>query len=168
MFHADVVAAVRRRASEDDLFHRAGLEKRRYTAFLDYSYGDFIRLVAAGAPLAFPELPVAEAIRKLGQAAYPMTFETHVGRMLFGILGGDVTSVLRHGPKGYSLFASFGTVRAEVLGDRHMRYTYRDFPALLESYQVGVVEGAVMHCKATPRVLVEMHDLANADFDVRW
>ena len=168
MFHADVIAHVVKRVPEEELFTRAGLPRRRYIGFIDYPYEDFLKLVAHGGPLAFPDLTPAEAVRRLGQAAYPKVLDTHVGRMLFGVLNNDITQVLKHGPKAYGLFASFGDVRADVVGERHVLYTFKNFPAFLESYQVGVVEGALLFCGAKPDVKVDLADLASAQFDIRW
>jgi hypothetical protein len=39
---------------------------------------------------------------------------------------------------------------------------------LLETYQVGVLEGAIRHYGAEPEILIDLFDLANADVDIRW
>jgi hypothetical protein len=41
-------------------------------------------------------------------------------------------------------------------------------PALLETYQVGVLEGALLHLGVEGSVLVDVFDLANADLEVSW
>jgi hypothetical protein len=43
-----------------------------------------------------------------------------------------------------------------------------DYPAFLETSQVGVAEGAIEACGARAEIDVDLHDLANGDLDVRW
>jgi uncharacterized protein (TIGR02265 family) len=75
---------------------------------------------------------------------------------------------MKLGPKAYGMVCNFGEVRAEQLAEQHFRYTYRNFPALLETYQIGVVEGALLSCKVAPNVTIDLKDLSTADFDIRW
>lgn len=168
LFFADLLQRVKVGAPHVDLQALAGLEERRYLAFLEYPYADFLRMLVAAAKALHPQRPTGEGLRRVGQGAYDALLGSHAGRVVFGALGLDAEQVLSYGPRGYRLSLNFGEVRAERVGDRHFRYVYRDFPAVLETYQVGVVEGALRHCGAKARVLVSMEALGDAVMDITW
>ena len=139
-----------------------------YQPFLSYPHADFIRLAVAAASALHPSVPLGEGLRRIGQSAYDALLPSLAGKILFGVLGVDFEQVLTHGPKGYALAVTFGSVEFERLGPGHARYTYRAMPALLDTYHVGVIEGAMRHCKVEGEVLVATTDLANAVFDITW
>jgi uncharacterized protein (TIGR02265 family) len=87
---------------------------------------------------------------------------------VFGVLGGDVGNVLMQGPKGYSIALNFGSVTSERKSDRVVIARFRGLPALLETYQVGIIEGTVKRCGATPEIRIDIQSLADADIEIRW
>jgi len=147
---------------------RSGAPSRRYQAFGDYAYADYLRLQHKTAKTLFPNEPVGEGLRRLGQGAYDALLASHVGRIVFGVFGKNFGLIAKMGAKGWGVSLNFGTVGLEELGTRHVRYRFRDMPAFLETLQVGVVEGAMRACGVRGEVLVRMNGLASADFDVRW
>ncbi len=72
------------------------------------------------------------------------------------------------GPRGYKLSINFGSVTAESAGPCRVIYRYREMPALLETYQVGVLEEALRHLGIDGSVLMDVFDLGNADVEVSW
>lgn len=144
------------------------IARRRYRSFLQYPYADCLRLMVAAARACHPTLPVGEGARRLGWAAFDLFHSTRVGRALYDLAFIGPAELLLLSPRGYDALLSFGHVRAQQLGATRVRLEYRDMPALLETYQVGVVEGALMSLGREPRVLVAMDGIANALFDVRW
>lgn len=144
------------------------LAKRRYRRFAMYPYADCLRLMVAAARACHPGLPVGEGARRLGWTAFELFGSTRHGRVLFDLARIGPAEVLLLSPRGYDVLLNFGHVRAWQLGEAHVRLAYRAMPALLETYQLGVVEGALIACGREPRVRVAMDGIANALFDVRW
>jgi uncharacterized protein (TIGR02265 family) len=168
LFFANVLDRTRGRVEAAELAREAGIEHRRYVAFFDYPYADILRLMTAGAVVMYPTLAPGAAVRKLASTTYEALLGSHVGRVLFAALGIDVEAILLTGPRAYSLACNFGDVRATRVGERRVRYEFRDFPALISTQQLGVVEGAIAYYGHTPKVEVEQRSLADATFDVTW
>ena len=146
MFFNDLVRQVQRAAPGTDIAELGGVAPRRYLPFLEYPYADFLRLVYAAAKVVRPGGPVGEGLRQLGRTTYATLLESHAGRVLFAVLGIDFEQICRHAPKGYRLAVSFAQVTSTQLGPQHFVVGFRGLPGFLETFQVGVVEGAAMHC----------------------
>jgi uncharacterized protein (TIGR02265 family) len=168
MFMSDLLELAKRTVPSVDIHARAGLAPRRYVAFLEYPYADLLRLLVATSGAVHPTLPLGEAVRRIGRRAYPTLLESHAGRVVFGALGVDVDKVLEYGPKGYRLAINFARVSSERVEERHFTYSFEGLPAFLETYQVGVIEGAMLHYGVEGTIQVALKDLANATLDVRW
>ncbi len=144
----------------------AGLKKKRYFAFRDYSLVDSLRLAVAVAAHVYPRLPSGEGLRRLGQGAVDVVMRSQIGRAVFGLLPQDLEPILLRGPKAYKLLLGVGDVTVEKVSESLYRFHARNLPAFLETYQVGVIEGVLRHCGAQGRVLVAMADIANGVMEV--
>jgi uncharacterized protein (TIGR02265 family) len=166
MFLADVIQRASRVTSEQTLFRAAQLPERRYVAFRDYPLAETMKLFMAAARALFPRYPPGEGLRRLGQTAFETVLATHVGRALFGILGRDVEPILLTGPKAFKLMVNVGHVSAEKTSYRTFTFHAHDFPAFLETYQVGVLEGVLRYCGERGRIRIAVEDLAHATIEL--
>lgn len=168
-FFNDAIERARRAAPKVDVLARAGLEpQKRYLPFLSYPYADYVRLVDAAARAAHPEQSQGEALRRFSWSTYDLFIATSVGAAIFGMFGRDVESVLMNGARGYAVAINFGKVSARRTGERHVTMSFRECPILLDTVQVGVLEGAVRHCGAEADITVHTRSVADADLEVRW
>lgn len=167
MFFLDAIARARRVDSNFDPSRVAGVTPRKYVPVLDYPHAEWMRVAAAAAAIVRPGR-VGDGLRELGRHTYDTIFESALGRVLFGPLGFDLGQVVAHVNLGYRLGLSFGKVSSERLDESHYRVTFRDMPTFLETYNVGVIEGAILHYRAEPQVLIELKDIGHAVMDVRW
>jgi uncharacterized protein (TIGR02265 family) len=165
---SDLIDRVRRAKPSVELATLAGVAPRRYLPFLSYPYADLLRMIATAAAVLHPEVKPGEGARRIGWTTYDTLLGTKAGRMAFSFFAGDVEGVLMNAARGYSISLGFGRVASERVGERHVVIRFRDLPGMLETYQVGVVEGAIRHCGEQPRVEIELVDLANADVHARW
>jgi uncharacterized protein (TIGR02265 family) len=168
LYFSDVLDLAKKMRPGSDLTDLAGVPKRRYLPFLSYPYADVLRLIAAAARALYPKLTLGEGMRRVGHSAYERLFGTRVGAVVFGALGRDPARVLLAGPRGYGLSMNFGSVTAESVGSGRVIYRFREMPALLETHQVGVLEGALLQMGVEGSVLIDVLDLANADVEVSW
>jgi uncharacterized protein (TIGR02265 family) len=166
MFLADVVQRASRVTAERALFRAAELPERRYVAFRDYPLAENMKLTMAAARALFPRYPLGEGLRRLGQTAFETVLTTHIGRALFGILGRDVEPILLTGPKAFKLMVNVGLISAEKTSFRTFTFSAHDFPAFLETYQVGVLEGVLRHCGERGRIRIAVEDLAHATIEL--
>lgn len=168
LFFHDLIEQVRKAAPNHSILLPGGLGAKRYVHFFDYPYADFMRLLYATAQVIFPSAPVGEGLRRLGRKTYVALLNSQIGRVIFGVLGDDFESVIKLGVRGYQVSMNFGRLEVEVVENKHIRYYFRDLPAYLETFQVGVVEGAMQACNVEGRVLVSLTSLSRASFDIRW
>jgi uncharacterized protein (TIGR02265 family) len=168
IFFNDVIRRARIAISEDALAAASGVKARRYVAFFDYPYVDWMRIAVAAAQALSPDATPALGLRELGRHAYDAFLDTQIGRVLLGVFDLDAGAVLRRGPKAYALVLNFGEITAQFVSDKVARYRFRGFPGFLETYQVGVLEGVLVHCKVEGRVLIALEDLANAVIEVSF
>jgi uncharacterized protein (TIGR02265 family) len=168
MFFHDVLDRLRKSAPNHVLLAPDGLGSRRYLHFFDYSYADYMRVLHGTAVAIFPGLPVGEGLRRLGHSSFPALRNSQVGKVLFGVLGTDTRRIMELGARGYKVSLNFGRVEVNGVGTNHLRYHFRNLPAYLETYQVGVVEGAMKASGVEGRVRVKLANLGNGSFDIRW
>ena len=146
----------------------AGVAERRYYNFRDYPMVDNLRITAAVATHVYPRMPRGDGIRRLGQTAFDVVLGSQIGRALFGAFGHDVEPLFLRGPKAFKLFLGMGEITSEKVSPRVYRFHAKNFPAFLETYQVGVIEGVLRHCEATGEIQIALEDLANAVIEVEF
>lgn len=144
----------------------AGVAERRYSNFRDYPMVDNLRLTAAVAAHVHPTIARGDAIRVLGQTALDVVLGSQIGRALVGVESRDLEQLFLRGPRAYKLLLGVGEVTSEKVSLRVFRFHARNFPAFLETYQVGVLEGVLRHCGKTGQVRIALDDVANATLEV--
>jgi uncharacterized protein (TIGR02265 family) len=167
LFFLDVLHRLAKSVTEFELFRAAQIPSRRYVAFRDYPLGDSFRLTLAATRVLYPRYPLGEGLRRMGQATFAAVLATHIGRSLFGILGRDVEPILLTGPKAFKLMVSIGQVTAEKTAPRTFTFRVEEFPAFLETYQVGVIEGVLRHCGQHGKVRIAAQTLSAATLELR-
>ncbi len=168
MFFLDPIARAQRHDAAVDLFAMAGVAPRRYMPFLDYPHAEWMRVAYAAATVLSPGGRVGEGLRELGRHAYDVIFANPLGKVLFSPFGFDLERVFAHAGMGYRLGIGFGAVQSERRGPQHYRVTFEDFPSFLETYNVGVFEGAVAHYGSEAVVRIAHEHPAQATMDVTW
>jgi uncharacterized protein (TIGR02265 family) len=142
------------------------VQERRYLRFSDYPLADVMRLAISASHLLYPRQSLGEGLRRLGHSAFEAVMTTQIGRALFGILGTEVEPILLAGPKAYRVMLNVGTVSVEKTGPRSFAFRARDLPAYLETFQVGVLEGVLSHCKERGTIRIAIEDPANATLEL--
>ena len=168
LFFSNLFEQAKAVASPEELALRAGVPHRRYVPFFDYSFADHLRLAVTVAEMIHPSKPVSQGVRELAATTYGTLLGTHFGRVIFSALGVDLGAALLAGPRAYKLVVNFGKVSAALMEPRYVRYEFRDFPALIETQQVGIIEGALAHYDSRGHIELELRDLANATLHVHW
>jgi uncharacterized protein (TIGR02265 family) len=145
------------------------LPARRWLAFRRYPLREFMQLTVNAAALLHPALPTAEAIRRVGRIAYPSFAATMAGRVVLFALGEQLEQVTLAVPKAYSVTVPGCHVESRMTGKRSAFYSFRDIYCFVDTYHLGVIEGAIASFGFAPRITVTMRDRpCDADFDVTW
>jgi uncharacterized protein (TIGR02265 family) len=128
-----------------------------------------MRLAHNGAILAFPRSALSEGLRRMGWMSYPSFAATMAGRVVLFALGETLVDVVRAAPKAYAIGLPGATVTSREIAPQRWRFELRDVYSFVDSYQYGVLEGAVLAFSRKPRVRIRrMARLCDADFDVQW
>ena len=167
MFLVDLLKLGTRAATGPELLRAAQLTERRHLTFHDYPASEHLRLAVAVARSVYPKVALGEGLRRLGQTAFDTVLGSHVGRSIFGILGADVGEIFLAGPKAMKHLVNFGRFSCEKAGAHTFVFRVREYPVFLETYQLGVIEGILRHCRATARIRVGLDDLASGLIEVR-
>jgi Protein of unknown function (DUF2378) len=117
------------------------LHPKRFSTFQDVTTRQAIVRMVDMARLLEPSLPLAEALRRVGRLIYSDLLASAWGKIVFGLLGRDIESILRLGPRGYE-FMEGSRVTYTKLGEGHFRYDFDPCYLWIDSFQVGVIEGA--------------------------
>lgn len=141
---------------------------RRYTMFKDYPLDAYRRLLLESAALLHPGLPRREALRRLGQLAYPALADTMIGRVIFGAFGEDIASVMKAAAKGYKVSLHPGSARVLDSGTQHARIRLDDIFVFADCYQVGVFEGAITACRRSGEVAMKRYSPSSVELHVAW
>ena len=163
------VKGMQLQAIVDDCVKRgASLGPRRYVAFRDYPGEALLELLVLATERAFPNLPPREALRRIGRVAYPTLKSSLVGRVIFGAFGADVESVWKLVSKGYAISGSVGSVNVLELGPTEVVLLFEGIYSFIDSWHVGIMEGAVEVYGAVPTVLVNKLSPTSAEMSIAW
>jgi uncharacterized protein (TIGR02265 family) len=167
MFFLDVLQQASLVSTEREIFRAAQLPERRYVAFRDYPLAENMRITVAAARALYPRYSLGEGLRRMGQTTFEAVLATHIGRALFGILGRDVEPILLTGPKAFKVMINLGQITGEKTSFRTFTFHAHAFPAFLETFQVGVLEGVLRHCGERGRIRIALEDLGTATIELR-
>jgi uncharacterized protein (TIGR02265 family) len=144
------------------------VEAKRYTPFKDYPSSEFLRVAERCARDAMPDLPASEAFYRMGFGIYEAFANTLVGTTLFAMTGHRFARVIEMADKAYRISQEPGSAKVVVHGPGHATAHIRDQWHLVDSFQVGIWEGAMSRCNVTGNVTVKLLSPCDADFDMVW
>ncbi len=148
--------------------HGVAIGTRKYTSFREYPGEELLDLLVATAEGLWPGQPIREGLRRVGRIAYPTLYRSLVGKVVFGALARDVHRIWGVVSKGYELSGSTGSATLLELHENHAIVRLEGIYSFVDSWHVGIFEGAVELYEAEPEVLVKMTTFTSADFLVRW
>lgn len=168
MFFRDLIALAASVVEASELAARAGIPDRRYVPFFDYPMSELLRLTVEVAKAVYPSHSLGAGLRLIGRTGYATFLSSHAGRVATMTLGNDVHELILAAPKLFKIVMNFGELEASAVGERCVHTACRKFPAFLETYQVGVVEGVFQHFDVSGQVRIALTDIATAVIEARW
>ena len=138
----------------------------RYVGFRDYPQADYFRLSSSVALRAFARLPLREALRRLARDDFAVFASSTFGRVVLAVAR-DAHRALLTLPSVYSKMAPGDwTITGEELDDRCVRLEFGPQYGSWE-YQLGQLEGLVLHYDARPEITISELEENVLRFDVR-
>lgn len=141
---------------------------KRYVAFKDYPLVEQVRLLAEVAGLLHRDLPLREAIRRIGHRVYPAFSQALVGKALFATVGRDPCAMLRAGSKACSMSASVGTVEIVESSEQSAMLRWTAIDNFIDCYQVGIIEGAFAVLGLKPTLRRKLDGPTPGSFELSW
>lgn len=139
----------------------------RYLPFGDYPAVDCARVCFAAAAKAFPDLPIAEASRRLGRRDTLAFCASPRGIEMLGFPD-SVESALLHVPSVYMALHQGVACSARKRSNGALRLEFSGFWATLDNMHIGMIEAIVMHFGGRPTIELKFLAIEHATFDVRW
>jgi uncharacterized protein (TIGR02265 family) len=140
----------------------------KFAPFREYPLRDLLELKVAAARVLRPHAPLREGIAVVGQALFPKFVATLLGRVMYGVFGGNVSSILRMANKSYEQTQNLGRVETTVVSPTSVRMHFTNCWTFLDSYHVGVVQGTLAACKVDGVVHVKMDSDSEGTLLVEW
>jgi uncharacterized protein (TIGR02265 family) len=168
IFFLDAMALARASAPHVDIEARAGIPRRRYMPFLNYSCADWLRVKVACAETLFPDLPQGAAVRAFGRTALQAFLQSRAGRLMFDLVSPTLADALSRAPSAYRIISNAGSIRFVRQGPTVGDIVFEGFPGCLESYQVGIVEGVCEHYRQPVSITCSFPTLVDGTIRVSW
>jgi uncharacterized protein (TIGR02265 family) len=160
MFFEMIVSQARRNGGD--------VGRDRYTSFRGYPLSEWLAVLPRAAELAFPHLPAREGMRRFGRTAYDTFTSSTAGRVLFSLAGRNPSMAARLAGRAFDVIGSHGRVHVIDVGDNYAILGLRDMWDYIDSWHVGIYEGALAALDLTGEVRVRTTDRTNGDLEVRW
>lgn len=144
------------------------LPRARHAAFGDYPMIDYMRAVAHVARSAYPSVPVAEGIRRVGARGFDVLAASLAGKVLFALAGRDLQSTLGLVSQAYRRCLDPGDARVVLLEPKRAVITLRSIWNFPTAYQVGVFEGAMANFGHIGTVKLRSLSACDADYLLEW
>jgi hypothetical protein len=141
----------------------------RLPLFRNVPMRDSLRRGVDAACLSHPDVPVAEALRRMGWLGYRSFLGSLFGKVVFIAMGRDLESIYRFGPRAHAHSEKNGTQAVySRLGDRHFRYDYDPCFTWLDCYEIGIIEGAAMMCGYSTQIQVHLVERYRGWLECEW
>ena len=145
---------------------RSGRE--RYVPFRFYPLREHAALLVETCALAYPRLPLRQALRKLGRAAPDALLRSTIGKITLGSASGPA-DVIRAMAQAYPL--NVRPCRVDVIELTHGRAVVRieELHYFLDSHHIGAFEGVLRFGgAASAKVRICMYTPSDADLLLTW
>jgi uncharacterized protein (TIGR02265 family) len=143
---------------------------RSYLPFKAYPFRESVDLVLRMARHLHPNLPLREAMRRLGQRVYGGFLDSMLGRAMFGIPGMRLESLIKLIPKTYGILLSECESEVKLVSSTSdsALFSFRSFPIRVDSYEIGVFEGGFLARNKKAEVRLKQLGVGDAELFCTW
>lgn len=149
---------------------RAGVTlgaRERYVGFQYYPLREHAQLLVDACAAVFPQLPLREALRRLGRGAPRAFVASTLGRVVLQSADGprDVVCALA---KGYELVLRPGRAQVEQPQPHVLDVTLEQVHYFIDSHHVGAFEGALKYAGQRGRIRVQRISASHAVLRIEY
>jgi uncharacterized protein (TIGR02265 family) len=139
----------------------------KYVGFTFYPLREHARLLVETCQRFYPELPIRQALRHLGQYAPKAMTASTLGRIMFGTVSG-VQEMIAAMVKAYPLNTRPAEVKVFSTGPGYAVVQLDHVHCFLDCHHVGAFEGVLKHVGVRGRVLFAPRSTAAGDIMLEW
>lgn len=144
------------------------LTSLKFAPFKSYPMRDHVRLIVDVARALHPDLPLREAIRRVGQRQFPAFVATQMGKLIYGVFGGSLKSIFQLANRSFEMVQNTGTVTTTVIGKQCVSLRFDNTYTFLDCNHYGVIEGTLTACKLRGTVHARFDSPSSGEFFIRW
>jgi len=161
MFVAPLIAEAKRRG------RKLPSARDRYLPFAFYPLREHARLLIETCEARFTELPLRQALRKLGRGAPTALMSSTLGKVMLGSVESppDIIAAMA---RAYPLNARPTRVSVPVMERGRAIVSMEEIHYFLDSHHVGVFEGVLKFAGVRGAVLIDVRGRGAADLLLTW
>jgi uncharacterized protein (TIGR02265 family) len=141
--------------------------RARYVPFTFYPLREHCKVLIEGCELLFPELPLRQALRKIGRGAPVALLKSTLGRVLLGSAKG-VGPCVEAMAKAYALNMRPAVVTVGEISPSSAVVRLDDIHYFLDCHHVGTFEGLLKLAGVKGTVRIAPAGRTTADFLLEW
>ncbi|HSC89865.1 MAG TPA: DUF2378 family protein [Polyangiaceae bacterium] len=116
---------------------------KRFFTFKDYPLRDCMRMTLDSVCIIYPDISPREGLIRIGRHVYPTLSNTTIGKVLFSVAGRSWERTLNLCRKAWEVSITPGSASLIDLTERSAKVELRSIWNFTDTYQVGVMEGAM-------------------------
>lgn len=140
----------------------------RFLAFHDYPIRVHMELHLEVARILYPSRPARDGLRRLGGLAHHAFAESHIGRIVLGVIGRDPKRLFGLVGRAMGHSDNVGTATTEVVDERTVMIRGENLYLFPDCFAVGVLESGLQTADRDGRVAVRMTRPNAPEYWVHW
>lgn len=144
-----------------------GFPRERYLPFGFYPIAEFVPLLVEAGALFYPELPLRQALRRIGSVGPKALLGSTLGKVTLGAAEGVHASVAAIA-KTYPINVKGSQCQVLDTEPRAMLVAMAGVTYFLDCHHVGVFEGTLQFAGVTGSVKIRSHSADTADLLLEW
>lgn len=140
----------------------------KFVSFKDYPLGDVLDVIIETGQLLHPEATQREQLRRVARLGYSCFTESMIGKVIFGMVRGDVGRIFRLAGRALPHAISPGKLETEMLDDNSALIRASDIYLIADCFAPGIAEGALQACGR--QAVIAMKSVSDTEIElwIHW
>ncbi|MFK8004012.1 MAG: DUF2378 family protein [Polyangiales bacterium] len=142
--------------------------RARYVPFQGYPLSEWIAFLPEAARAAYPSRHPKEGMRRFGHNAFSVFNQSMAGRVILSMAAKNIHASMSLTSRVFQAIGSHGELTSPINEPGRAIVAVRDSWDYIDSWYVGIFEGAIRAFGAKGEVRVRVHDRSNADLEILY
>lgn len=142
--------------------------RERYVSFQGYPLSEWIAFLPEAAKAAYPTVHAKEGMRRFGHGAFSVFDQSVAGRVILSMAAKNLHASMSLTSRIFQVLGSHGSLSPVINEPGRAVIAIRDSWDYIDSWYVGIFEGAIRAFGATGEVRVRLRDRSNGDLEVLY